>query len=616
LQEDIINSVLSGKDTLALLPTGGGKSICYQVPAMSKDGLCIVITPLIALMKDQVEGLKRKGIPALAIFSGMTKNEIDITLDNCIYGNFKFLYISPERLHTSLFQERLKKMNVNLIAVDEAHCISQWGYDFRPSYLEISILRELLPNVPFLALTATATKTVKEDICDKLLFKNYNVYQKSFERKNLSYVVFQEEDKLRKMVDIISKVPGTGIVYVRSRKRTKDIAEYLIRNKIKADYYHAGLDNITRSTKQDAWIKGSTRIIVATNAFGMGIDKADVRVVVHYDLTDSPEAYYQEAGRAGRDEKKAYAVLLYNASDKLEAEKRAEIKYPELKEIKRTYQALANYYKLAVNSGEGVSFDFDLNDFCNTYNLETNTAFSSLELLERAGFISTSEGMFLPSRLHISMNNSELYEFQVKNPSYDNFIKILLRSYEGIFEDYKKIKESDLAKRANLEVNQVKQMLSSLDKMGILKYVPQKDKPQLTFTRPREDAEKLGIDYKEILERKNQQKKQLDYMIYYAEAKEQCRSKLLLAYFEDYSAGDCGICDYCLKRNKAEVSLDEFYTIKSKLLHFLKNKPSTARELITELRISNENKALLVIQNMLDNNEVQYKENNILTLAK
>lgn len=404
LQEEIITSVLQGNDTLALLPTGGGKSVCFQVPALVQEGVCIVISPLIALMKDQVDNLQKKGISAIAITSAMHKREIDIAFDNCVYGNIKFLYLSPERLITPIAQARIQKMKVSLIAVDEAHCISQWGYDFRPSYLEIAKLRELQPKVPVLALTATATPEVVKDIQEKLRFKKANVLQKSFERKNLAYVVIGEEDKLSRLLKVVNNVGGTGVVYVRNRKKTQEVAAFLQKNKIPADFYHAGLTPGERSQKQDSWIKNKTRVIVATNAFGMGIDKPDVRFVVHLDLPDSLEAYFQEAGRAGRDEGKAYAVMLYNEADINDLKSNVEMSFPSVEEIRQTYQALANYYQLAVGSGEGAAFDFDISELCRNYKLEPVTVFNSIRFLEKEGYISATEAVYQPSRINFTLN--------------------------------------------------------------------------------------------------------------------------------------------------------------------------------------------------------------------
>ncbi|HQS06153.1 MAG TPA: ATP-dependent DNA helicase RecQ, partial [Daejeonella sp.] len=434
LQEDIIQSVLEGNDTLALMPTGGGKSLCFQVPALLKPGICIVVSPLIALMKDQVENLKEKGIKAIAIISGMGKREVDIALDNCIYGDIKFLYLSPERLLSDLVRERIRYMKVNLIAIDEAHCISQWGYDFRPPYLHLTELRELHPEIPVLALTATATERVAADIQVKLNFKNRLVFRKSFERLNLSYLVYNEENKLRKLISIARNVKGSGIIYVRNRRETQEVSRQLNLEGIISDFYHAGLDTPLRMKKQSAWKNSEIRIMVATNAFGMGIDKADVRFVVHLDLPESLEAYYQEAGRCGRDEKKAYAVLLYNNADKALITKRLDQHYPSIDEIKQIYHNLGNYYQLAYGAGEGLSLEFDLADFCNRFKLDPVRAIHAFKFLEHDEYLALSETVFLPSRVQVLLTHEDLYRFQVGQPAYDHFIKVLLRSYGGIFE--------------------------------------------------------------------------------------------------------------------------------------------------------------------------------------
>ncbi|MDB5154290.1 MAG: RecQ family ATP-dependent helicase, partial [Mucilaginibacter sp.] len=527
LQEEIIQSVLLGSDTLALLPTGGGKSVCFQIPALAKEGICIVVSPLIALMKDQVENLKAKGIEAVAIVSGMSKREVDIALDNCIYGPVKFLYLSPERLLSELVRERIKYMNVNLIAVDEAHCISQWGYDFRPPYLHIADLRELHPSVPVLALTATATAEVRDDIQQKLLFKQSNVYQQSFERKNISYVVRNEENKLRKLLDIAKGVKGSGIVYVRSRKETAEIAKFYNENGFKADYYHAGLTMEQRSLRQENWKTNRTRIIVATNAFGMGIDKPDVRFVIHKDMPESLEAYYQEAGRAGRDERKAYAVLLYNYADRIKNEKKLLTNFPAVDEIKVIYHHLGAYFQLAYGTGEGVSFDLDLGDFCTRYKLDATKTINALKFLEQDEYLAFNESVFLPSRFRFEIFNEQLYNFQIQNSSWDPFIKTLLRSYGGSFENYVRLRENDLARRSNLSVQQVIEGLKQLQELGILNYLQQTDQPQVTYLRPRMQNNELIINKRYIEDRKAIYRKKIEAVFAYAEHKK-CRSQMLL----------------------------------------------------------------------------------------
>jgi len=614
LQEDIINSVLNGNDTLALLPTGGGKSICFQVPAMAKEGICIVVSPLIALMKDQVENLQKKDIKAVAITSAMHKREIDIALDNCVHGKIKFLYLSPERLETEIVKVRIKKMKVNLIAIDESHCISQWGYDFRPSYLKIANLRELLPNVPLLALTATATSEVVDDIQEKLLFKKKNLLQKSFERKNLAYIVQQEEDKLPRLIKIATNIKGTGIVYVRNRKKTQEIASYLKSNKIAADFYHAGLDGKTRDLKQQNWIENKTRIIVCTNAFGMGIDKPDVRFVVHLDLPDSLEAYFQEAGRAGRDEKKAFAVLLYNNGDKLELQKNIENQFPPIEEIRTTYQALANYFQLATGSGMGVTFNFDIAAFCDTYKLQTITTFNCLKFIEREGYITLSDALYKPARIKIEVNREDLYKFQISNPAYDFFIKILLRSYSGLFDEFAKISEYDLAKKLSTKQEEVIKRLNYLQQVNIITYVPQTELPLLTFTQPRIDAKELNISKENYAQLKKRAIERMEAVLHYAESTQKCRSRLLLAYFGETNTQRCNQCDVCLEENKQHLNNEEFDSISKQIQQLLAVHPMPLKQLVDAITESTEEKSLKTIQWMLDNNQMEYNQDNLLVL--
>lgn len=564
LQEEIIMSVLEGKDTLALLPTGGGKSICFQVPALCNEGTCLVISPLIALMKDQVANLRKVGISAAAIFSGMPYKDIDITLDNAAHGHYKFLYVSPERLKTELMQERLKRMNINLLAVDEAHCISQWGYDFRPSYLEIASIREWIPDTPVIALTATATPEVVEDIQEKLLFKSQKVFEQSFERKNLAYAVLQDEGKEEKLLDILKKVPGTAIVYVRSRRRTKELAWVLGRNKISADYYHAGLSPEEREKKQEAWKEGKIRVMISTNAFGMGIDKANVRLVVHTDLPESLEAYFQEAGRAGRDGQKAYAVLLYDQNDRKRLEQNYKNAFPPIAEVKSVYQALGSYFQLATGAGEGNSYDFDVIDFSKNYQFEPLKTFNCLKILEQSGWIVLTEAIFIPSTLKILVSKEKLYDYQIRNPKMEIILKSILRSYQGAFMHFIKIREKQLAKFLKIPVNQLVKALELLQQEGILQYNPQKDQPQIIFVRERANAGNLDIDEKLYHFRKKQHKERMEIAIQYAE-KPICRSKQLLAWFGQKDAHQCGICDVCTGRTKTDLEEEDFERYRQKI---------------------------------------------------
>jgi ATP-dependent DNA helicase RecQ len=613
LQEEIINSVLQGKDTLALMPTGGGKSLCFQVPALAKDGICIVISPLIALMKDQVESLKAKGIKAMAITSGMSKKEIDVAFDSCIYGNYKFLYLSPERLESELAIVRIRKMQINLVAVDEAHCISQWGYDFRPSYLKVAEIRQILNSVPFLALTATATPEVAIDIQKNLLFKKEHVLRKSFERKNLAYVVVEEEDKINRLLKIVKKINGSGIIYVRNRKKSQEVALFLKANKISAEYYHAGLDSHSRDLKQDLWIKNKVRVIVCTNAFGMGIDKPDVRFVVHLDLPDCPEAYFQEAGRAGRDEKKAYAILLYNNSDKIEAAHNLKMSFPEIEEIRKIYQALANYFQIPVGSGQGSVFNFDLNDFSEKYNLNHLVSFNSLKFLEKEGLLVLSDAFYQPSRIHFCINKERLYKFQVENILFDPFIKLLLRSYSGVFDSYTKISEEDLAKRGHVTYEEVRRLLYELQKLDVLSYVPKTDMPQLMFSSPRIEAKNILISNEILKKRKAKAQERMNTMIYYVESKTKCRSQILLTYFGETDFYRCGVCDFCLERNKLELSNVEFETIADQVKLALMKNRIPLNQLVDSVQNSSEKKIIKVIQWLIDSEKLIYDtENNLL----
>lgn len=614
LQEDIINAVLRGEDTLALLPTGGGKSICFQVPALAKEGICIVVSPLIALMKDQVENLSNKGIKAIAITSSMHKREIDIALDNCVHGKIKFLYLSPERLETEIVKARVQKMNVNLIAIDESHCISQWGYDFRPSYLKIELLRDILPNVSVLALTATAIPEVVKDIQQKLRFKKPNVLQKSFERKNVAYIVLNEEDKLARLVKIVSNVKGSGIVYVRNRKKTQEIASYLKSHQIPADFYHAGLDTKTRDIRQSDWISDKTRVIVCTNAFGMGIDKPDVRFVVHIDLPDSPEAYFQEAGRAGRDERKAFAILLYNNGDKIELQRNLETSFPGMDEIRQTYQALANYYQVPAGSGLGITFGFDIAAFCDNYKLQPITVFNCLKFIERESYITLADAFFQAARVKLELNRDDLYKFQISNPVFDTFIKLLLRSYAGLFDNFEKINEFDLAKKLNIKQEEVVKRLNFLHQNRVITYAQQTELPQLTFTMPRVDTKDLSLSKENFSTLKKRATERMEAVLDYAESRHKCRNQLLLAYFGETDTKRCKQCDVCLEENRKVLHTDEFENISSQIKQLLALHPMELKMLVNSITDVHEDKIIHTIQWMIDNEQMKYDTNNLLYL--
>ena len=610
LQEEIIQSVLEGNDTLALMPTGGGKSICFQVPALCQDGICLVISPLIALMKDQVGNLQKRDIPAEAVFSGMHYKDIDRILDNCAHGAVKFLYLSPERLTTDLARERIKRMNVNLLAVDEAHCISQWGYDFRPPYLQIAEIREFLPETPVLALTATATGEVIEDIQERLNFKKKNVLQKSFSRENLAYVILPEENKKEKMLDIISKIKGTGIVYVRNRKLTKEMAHFLSEHKISADYYHAGLTPGQRSAKQEAWIDSKTRIMVCTNAFGMGIDKPDVRSVVHLDLPDSLEAYFQEAGRGGRDGKKSYAVLLYAHGDRLMLERNLQISFPPLEEIRQTYRALGSFFQLAVGGGEFQSNDFDITLFCKNFKLDVLKTYSCLKILEQEGWIVMTESIHLPSSFMVRVNREQLYDFQLKNPKLDLLIKTLLRLTEGAFHHFANINEYQIARVLKAPVEAVIPSLHQLNKEGIIDYRPAKDKPQIVFIRDRVEAENLTIDFEQYNFRKLRYEERIRKVIEYATTP-RCRSQQLLEYFGEKSQ-PCGVCDVCLGRTKSELTANDFERYKLKISQLLKRERLNERQILEAFSSNRHPFVLKTLEFLLDEGIVN-RENNLLT---
>lgn len=573
LQEEIVNAVLEGQDTLALLPTGGGKSICFQVPAMMKPGLCLVITPLIALMKDQVANLKKRGITAYSIYSGMPYQEVERILEAARRGGCKFLYVSPERLQSKLFQTYCDGLPVNLLAVDEAHCISQWGYDFRPAYLQIADIRSFFPEAPVLALTASATPKVQADICEKLLMKEAKVFTKSFARSNLSYSVLEETTKIDKVKHILDRVPGCGIVYCRNRKRTKEIASLLELQGIPASYYHAGLPQAERAARQEAWINNETRIMVCTNAFGMGIDKPDVRIVVHYDMPDGLEAYYQEAGRAGRDEEKAYAVLLYNEDELTDMQERIALQFPTLEQIREVYQAIVNYLQVPVGSAEGVYFDFDINDFARTFQLNLTMAYSAVRLLGQEGVLQLSESVFLPSRAEFVTNKESLYEFENAYPALEEIIKTLLRTYEGIFDNAVPIYERQIGRIMLTEDDEIAAQLHQLHQYGILHYQPRRDEPQLCFLQERVSAQHLRINMARIEVLKKVYADRLAAMFAYARNRDTCRTRQLVAYFGEKESTPCGVCDICLKKKSQPLDANGFKRISDNVMTLLKETP-------------------------------------------
>ncbi|HEV8508085.1 MAG TPA: ATP-dependent DNA helicase RecQ [Chitinophagaceae bacterium] len=614
LQEEIISSVLDGKDTLALMPTGGGKSICYQIPGLAKEGLCLVISPLIALMKDQVENLRKKNITAYAIYSGMSRKEVINVLKVAAQSNCKFLYVSPERLETSLFKEYLPALDINLVAVDEAHCISQWGYDFRPPYLRIAALREDVPNVPVLALTASATVEVQNDICERLTSplvplqqrgEQWRIFRQSFERANLSYSVFKVDSRINKLIEILKNVPGCGIVYCSSRKRTKEVSDLIKMHGISSDYYHAGLTQEERNSKQEQWIQNKTRVIVCTNAFGMGIDKPDVRVVVHADVPDCLENYYQEAGRAGRDGKKAYAVLLYNEQDNKELEESIGVRYPSLDDIRNIYQAISNYLQIPSGAGEGQYYDFDLIDFIKKFKLNSQTVFYSLKILEQDEWLSFNEQVFLPSTVRFTTNKEYLYQFEKDQPPLEPLVKTLLRAYEGIFENPVSISESTIAFLLKQEKNEIKNQLIQLHRYNVIEYIPQKDSSQILLLRTRIKAEDLSINLQAFNKRKERFAERIHSMIHYVQETNECRSKMIGSYFGDHELNDCNICDNCLRKRFVHLSKEEFDNINSRIVNSMTGQSIHTKELLQRLAGINKEKAWKVLQHLQAENKIE-----------
>ena len=608
LQEEIITSIGEGKDTLGLMPTGGGKPITFQVPALAQSGLCIVITPLIALMKDQVQNLRKRGIKALAIYSGMTRQEIVTALENCIFGDYKFLYISPERLDTEIFRIKLRSMKVSMITVDESHCISQWGYDFRPAYLKIAEIRELLPGVPVLALTATATPEVVKDIQSRLNFREENVFRMSFERKNLAYIVRKTDNKTGELLHILKRIDGSAIIYVRNRRRTKEITELLMQEGITADFYHAGLDNAVKDLRQKRWQNGEIRVMVATNAFGMGIDKPDVRIVLHIDLPDSPEAYFQEAGRAGRDGLKAYAVILYAKSDKMTLHKRVADTFPEKEYILQVYEHLQYYYQMAMGDGFQCIREFNLEEFCRKFKYFPVPVDSALKILTQAGYLEYTDEQDNASRILFTIRRDELYKLREMGTEAETLIQTILRSYTGVFTDYAYISEDTLAIRTGLTRQQIYNILVTLTKRRIVDYIPHKKTPYIIYTRERLELRYLHIPASVYEERKARYEARIKAMEEYVTSESVCRSRMLLRYFGEKNEHNCKQCDVCLNRHETDcLPEDSFREMRKQILELLARKSLPPAGIANAIEAEREDISR-VIQYLLEEGELKMQD--------
>lgn len=607
-QDQVIQSILNGNDTLALLPTGGGKSLCYQIPALLQEGVCLVISPLIALMEDQIRQLKKKKIECAVIHSGLTKEQIDITLDNCIYGKIKLLYLSPERIQTEVFKVRLEKMKVSFVAVDEAHCISEWGHDFRPSYLKISSIREIHPKVPVLALTASATDRVKKDIISKLNLKKPVLHQRSFLRDKISFVVRKSESKEKTLTEILKKVNGSAIVYVRSRKGTKSMAVFLEQNGISATWYNAGLSFDERAQKQEDWITNKKRVMVATNAFGMGIDKPDVRVVIHLGLPESLEAYYQEAGRAGRDGKKSFAVLIYHDADISILENNTKESLPDSNFLKKIYQALCNYFQLAEGAGEGTGFPFDLDDFTSRFSLKKNQTHLAIRRLCEAGFLNLDERNFRPSAFRILVDNTRLYPFQIANEKFEPLLQAILRNYGAeAFATYMEISEARIAHLIGSDFKTVKSQLIHLSELQIIDYKPSSESAFLTWLTPRFDAARLPLNYGDLKIRADIISEKSSAMIHYVKQQNSCRQKIMLDYFNESFPQKCGICDHCLNERKKQDK-NRWNSFRQQILNILSENPRSLDDLESEVTPSDHQTFVEVIRELLEDELIRYDE--------
>ncbi len=613
-QEKIINAVLAGKDTLALLPTGGGKSLCFQIPALSQEGLCLVVSPLIALMKDQVENLRKKNITAFAIYSGMHRKDVLNTLTLASNSNCKFLYVSPERLETHLFKEWLPSLHINLVAVDEAHCISQWGYDFRPSYLKIAALREELPGIPVLALTASATSEVQNDICEKLEFREKNIFRQSFSRPNLSYSVFNVPSKINKIIDILNKVKGTAIIYCKSRKRTKEISDLLLMQNISADYYHAGLNTEQRNQKQEAWLKNKINVIVCTNAFGMGIDKPDVRLVIHADIPDCLENYYQEAGRAGRDGQKSYAVLLYDDQDLEALREQVNIRFPDMDTIRKIYGDLMNHLQIPSGYGEGNSYDIDTALFIKQFQLDPFIVFSVFKTLEQEDILFFNDQVFTPSKIQVNADRSLLTQIENEKPELDIILKFLLRNYEGIIDHAVNIYESNIANNLRMDTKELTDKLKIMDHLSIITYQPQPDKPQIFLSNNREQASDLQINLINYEKRKQRFTERLQEIISYATNRDTCRSVIIGKYFDDNEITSCGICDVCLEQKRKPVNQNEFELIHNEIFNRIKASPVLPEEIIAGMPAVSKTRILEIIRLLQQEEKITLTKNGQLKI--